>query len=140
MNSALWPGENTAMPQTLTETALVTIAVAVSVQALVGIGLGIGSWLAMRRLQTTLKAESAALQFKLDEALVHVRSAATSVSRLSAEAGGVASQAGRVIDDVTGAVRAVATTVATPRALIAAGVAAGARRLLRLWQARRASR
>ena len=69
------------MPQTLTETALVTIAVAVSVQALVGVSLGIGSWLALRRLQVTLKAESAALQGRLDEALVHVRSAATSALR-----------------------------------------------------------
>lgn len=128
------------MPQTLTETALVAIAVAVSVQALVGVGLGIGTWLAMRQLQTTLKAESAALQVRLDDALVHVRSAATSVSRLSAEAGGVASQAGRVIDDMSGAVRAVATTIGTPRALLVAGVAAGARRLLRRWQARRAAR
>jgi hypothetical protein len=128
------------MPQTLTETALVTIAVAVSVQAVVGVGLSIGSWIAMRRLQTTLKAESAALQFQLQEALVHVRSAATSVSRLSAEAGGVASQAGRVIDDVSGAVRAVATTVGTPKALLVAGMAAGAQRLLRFWQARRAVR
>ena len=55
------------MPQTLTETALVTIAVAVSVQAIVGVSLGIGSWLALRRLQITLKAESAALQGRLDE-------------------------------------------------------------------------
>lgn len=128
------------MPQTLTETALVTIAVAVSVQALIGVGLSIGSWLAMRRLQTTLRTESAALQFRLDEAIVHVRSAAAAVSRLSTEAGGVASQAGRVIDDVSGAVRAVATTIGTPRALLVAGVAAGARRLLRHWQTRRASR
>ncbi len=127
------------MPQTLTETALITIAVAVSVQALVGVALSIGSWLAMRRLETTLRAESAALQLRLDEAIVHVRSAAASVSRLSAEAGGVANQAGRVIDDVTGAVRAVATTVGTPKALLVAGMAAGARRLLRHWQARRAS-
>jgi hypothetical protein len=77
---------------------------------------------------------------RLDDALVHVRSAATSVSRLSAEAGGVASQAGRVIDDMSGAVRAVATTIGTPRALLLAGVAAGARRLLQRWPARRASR
>ncbi len=128
------------MPQTLTETALVTIAVAVSIQALVGVSLSIGSWLAMRRLQTTLKAESAALQLRLDEALVHVRSAATSVSRFSADAGGVASQAGRVIDDVSGAVRAVAITVAAPKALLAAGLAAGLRSLLHVRQARRATR
>lgn len=128
------------MPQTLTEAALVTIAVAVSIQALVGVSLSIGSWLAIRQLQTTLKAESAALQLRLDEALVHVRSAATSVARFSADAGGVASHAGRVIDDVSGAVRAVATTVAAPKALLAAGMAAGLRRLLHLWQARRAAR
>ena len=128
------------MPQTLTETALVTIAVAVSIQAIVGVSLGIGSWLALRRLQITLKDESAALQGRLDEALVHVRSAATSVSRLSAEAGSVAMQAGRVIDDVGGAMRVVATTVGAPKTLLAAGMAAGVRRLLRVWQARRASR
>lgn len=128
------------MPQTLTDTALVTIAVAVSIQALVGVGLSIGSWLAMRRLQATLTAESAALQVRLDEALVHVRAAATSVSRFSADAGGVAAHAGRVIDDVSGAVRAVAITVGAPKALLAAGMAAGLRRLLRVWQARRATR
>lgn len=128
------------MPQTISETALVAIAVAVSVQAVVGVSLSIGSWLAMRRLHSTLKAESAALQSRLDEALIHVRSAATSVSRLSAEAGGVATHAGRVIDDVSGAVRAVATTVNAPRALLAAGMAAGLRRLLLFWQARHVSR
>lgn len=128
------------MPQTISETALVAIAVAVSIQAIVGVSLGIGSWLAMRRLHSTFKAESAALQSRLDEALLHVRSAATSVSRLSAEAGGVATHAGRVIDDVSGAVRAVATTVSAPRALLAAGMAAGLRRLLLFWQARHVSR
>lgn len=128
------------MPQTLTETALVTIAVAVSVQALVSVAVSIGSWLALRRLQETLRTESAALHLRLDEAIVHARSAAASISRLSSEAGGVANQAGRVIDDVTGAVRAVATTVGTPKALLVAGVAAGARRLLRHWQTRRAAR
>jgi hypothetical protein len=77
---------------------------------------------------------------RLDEALVHVRAVATSVSRFSADAGGVAAHAGRVIDDVSGAVRAVATTVGAPKALLAAGLAAGLRRLLHVWQARRAAR
>ncbi len=128
------------MPQTVTETALVTIAVALSIQALVGIGLSIGSWLALRRLQATLTAESAALQLRLDDALVHLRAASASVSRFTAEAGGVASQAGRVIDDVSGAMRAVATTMGAPKAFIAAGLATGLRRLLHVWRARRATR
>jgi hypothetical protein len=128
------------MPQTVTEGALVAIAVAVSVQALVAIGLSIGSWLAMRRLQATITAESAALHLRIDEALVHLRSAAASVSRFSTDAGGVASQAGRFIDDVSGAIRAVATTVGGPKALIAAGMAGGLRRLFHVWQARRATR
>lgn len=127
------------MPQTTSETALIVIAVAVSILAVVGVAVSIGSWLAMRQLQTTLLAESAALQLRLDEALVHIRLAANSVSRLSSEAGGVASQAGRVIDDVSGAMRAVATTVSAPRTVLAASVAAGARGLLRFWQARRAA-
>jgi hypothetical protein len=128
------------MPQTVTETALVTIAVALSIQALVGVGLSIGSWLALRRLQATLTAESAALHLRLDDALEHLRSASASVSRFTADAGGVASQAGRVIDDVSGAMRAVATTVGGPKAFIAAGLATGLRRLLHVWRARRATR
>lgn len=127
------------MPQTTSDTALIIIAVAVSVLALVGVAVSVGSWFAMRRLQTSLQAESAALQLRLDEALVHIRLAANSVSRLSSEAGGVASQAGRVIDDVSGAMRAVATTVGAPRTMLAASVAAGARSLFRFWQARRAA-
>lgn len=128
------------MPQTVTETALVTIAVALSIQALVGIGWSIGSWLALRRLQATLTAESAALHVRVDEALVHLRAASASVSRFTADAGGVASSAGRVIDDVSGAMRAVATTVGGPKGLIAAGMATGLRRLFHVWQARRATR
>lgn len=138
MNSAL-VGVEPAMPSTTIETALIVIAVAVSIQAIVGVAVSIGSFLAMRRLQETVKAESAALQFRLDEALVHVRSAATSVSRLTAEAGGMASQAGRVIGDVSGAISAVAATVGAPRTMLAAGVAAGARSLLRRLSTRRAT-
>ena len=127
------------MPSTTIETALIVIAVAVSIQAIVGVAVSIGSFLAMRRLQETVRTESAALQFRLDEALVHVRSAATSVSRLTAEAGGMANQAGRVIGDVSGAISAVAATVGAPSAMLAAGVAAGARSLLRRFNARRAT-
>lgn len=125
------------MPSTTIETALIVIAVAVSIQAIVGVAVSIGSFLAMRRVQETLRTESAALQFKLDEALVHLRSAATSVSRFTAEAGGMANHAGRVIEDVTGAISAVASTVGGPKTMLVAGVAAGARSLLRRWGARR---
>lgn len=127
------------MPQTTTETALIVIAVAISIQAVVSVAVSIGSFLAMRKLQETLRTESAALQFRLDEALVHVRSAATSVSRLTVEAGGMAHQAGRVISDVSGAISAVAGTVGAPKTMLAAGVAAGARSLLRRFNARRAT-
>ncbi|MEZ5291059.1 MAG: hypothetical protein R2745_08260 [Vicinamibacterales bacterium] len=126
------------MPENLTESALLAIAVAASVQTMVVVAACVATWITMRRLQASLRAESAELHLRLDEALVHVRAAATSVSQFSSEAGDAARHAGRVIDDVSGAVRLVASTVAAPRALLAAGAAAGARRLLRRWRAGRA--
>lgn len=128
------------MPQTLTETALLTIAVAVSVQALAITALCIAAWFASQRLHATLRAESANLQLRIDEALRHVRTTADSMSRMSEEAGVVAARASRMIDDASDTWRNVASAVVAPRALLAAGAAAGVRALLRHWPLARGSR
>lgn len=121
------------MPYTVTETALVTIAVAVVVQTLLTVAAAIGAMVAMRRMQASLRTEYAVLQARLDEAMGHVQSAVSSVTRLSSEAGGVAHQAGQVIDDVSGAVKTAVALAAMPRAWLAAGAASGLRALLRHW-------
>ena len=121
------------MPYTVTETALVTIAVAVVVQTLLIVAAAIGALVAVRRMQASLRTEYAVLQARLDEAMGHVQAAVSSVTRLSSEAGGVAHQAGQVIDDVSGAVKTAVALAAMPRAWLAAGAARGLRALLRHW-------
>ncbi len=122
-----------AMPYTVTETALVTIAVAAVLQTLLIVAAAVGAMVAVRRMQASLQAEYAVLQARLDEAMGHVRSAVSSVTRLSSEAGGVAHQAGQVIDDVSGAVKTAVALAAMPRTWLAAGAASGLRALLRRW-------
>ncbi len=121
------------MPYTVTESALVTIAIAVVVQTLLTVAVAIGAVVALRRMQSSLRAEYAVLQARLDEAMGQVQSAVSSVTRLSNEAGGVAHQAGQVIDDVGSAVKTAVALAAMPRAWLAAGAGAGLRALLRHW-------
>jgi predicted GTPase len=121
------------MDYTVSETALVTIAAAVVIQTLLFVAVAIGSLMAMRRMQTSLKAEYTVLQARLDDAMGQVRSAVASVNRVSHEASDVAHHAGQVIGDVGGAVKTAAALVATPRAWMAAGAATGLRALLRRW-------
>ena len=121
------------MPYTVTESALVTIAIAVVVQTLLTVAVAIGAVVALRRMQSSLRAEYAVLQARLDEAMGQVQSAVSSVTRLSNEAGGVAHQAGQVIDDVGSAVKTAVALAAMPRAWLAAGADSGLRALLRHW-------
>ena len=121
------------MPYTVTETALVTIAVAVVVQTLLIVAAAIGAMVAGRRTPASPRAEYAGLHARPPAAMGHAQSAVSSVTRLSSEAGGVAHQAGQVIDDVSGAVKTAVALAAMPRAWLAAGAASGLRALLRHW-------
>lgn len=128
------------MPQTLSETALVAIAVALWVQTLVVIGMGISAVRTSRRVHELLARESEAFRLRFDEAIVEVRAAASAVSRLGSEAEQVARGAQHAVDDLRGVLKVATATVTAPRALLMAGLSAGARTVFGRWKANRARR
>lgn len=115
-----------------THTAIIVIAAALAFQTVLLTGAFVAAWLGWRKMQVGLDTRWRALEARVDDAALHARQAADSVSRLS-------DRTSAVLSDASEVVRSVASVVAAPKTLLVAGAAAAARGLVSRWRRRRAA-
>ena len=110
--------------------ALNVIAIALSIQTLLVTAGFVAALVVWRRVTVEADRRLAELGGRLDDVLRETRQAAQAVGRMSEHADGL-------LGGTEGVVRALATVVAPSRALLAAGAASAASRLLLKWRRRR---
>ena len=114
--------------------ALVIIAAALSIQTLLMIGAVVAAAIGWKRMSAAVDLRLRALEehfndfnSRLDELSRHVRTAVQTVAHWSDQASGLADEAGNVV-------RSMASAVAAPRALLMAGAATAASKILSRWR------
>ena len=110
--------------------ALNVIAIALSIQTLLVIAGFVAALVVWRRVTVEADRRLAELGGRLDDVLRDTRQAAQAVGRMSEHADGF-------LGGTEAVVRTLATVVAPSRALLAAGAASAASRLLLKWRRRR---
>jgi hypothetical protein len=110
--------------------ALNVIAIALSIQTLLVIAGFVAALVVWRRVTVEADRRLAELGGRLDDVLRETRQAAQAVGRMSEHADGL-------LGGTEGVMRTLATVVAPSRALLAAGAASAASRLLLKWRRRR---
>ncbi len=110
--------------------ALNVIAIALAIQTLLMVGGFIAAVVVWRRVAVEADRRIGELGNRLDDVLRETRQAAQAVGRMSSHADGL-------LGGTEGVFRALATVVAPSKALLAAGAASAASRLLLKWRRRR---